>query len=190
MAYTKINFVNDNPPAISAENLNHMEQGIYDAHEQAATLDEKVNDRYTKEETDVRIEAADIREGNLFVIKGTVDLPAALPQGAVADVSLFPISTLISEFPEIFPEGSTWADWEVISVRQTSTVHPQLTMNSASRAYNDDGDIYVAPGVTGLDYTGYLHISLFKESAVQAVPFRIVLMKVSDLPTYEFEPES
>lgn len=29
MAYTKTNWVNGGPPALSAENLNKMEQGIY-----------------------------------------------------------------------------------------------------------------------------------------------------------------
>lgn len=32
MAYTKTTFVNNSPPAINADNLNKMEQGIYDAH--------------------------------------------------------------------------------------------------------------------------------------------------------------
>lgn len=30
MAYTKTNWVNEGPPAIDANNLNHIEQGIYD----------------------------------------------------------------------------------------------------------------------------------------------------------------
>ena len=30
MAYTKTNWVNEGPPAIDADNLNHIEQGIYD----------------------------------------------------------------------------------------------------------------------------------------------------------------
>lgn len=34
MAYTKTQWVNNQPPAIDAENLNKIEQGIYDAHEE------------------------------------------------------------------------------------------------------------------------------------------------------------
>ena len=33
MAYVKTTWVNDSPPDINAENLNKMEQGIYDAHQ-------------------------------------------------------------------------------------------------------------------------------------------------------------
>ncbi|WP_313678458.1 hypothetical protein [Corynebacterium stationis] len=37
MAYTKTEWVNDSKPAISAENLNKIEQGIADAHAIVAT---------------------------------------------------------------------------------------------------------------------------------------------------------
>lgn len=37
MAYTKTEWVNDSKPAISAENLNKIEQGIADAHNIVAT---------------------------------------------------------------------------------------------------------------------------------------------------------
>lgn len=35
MTYVKTNWVNDNPPAINAANLNKIEQGIYEAHQMA-----------------------------------------------------------------------------------------------------------------------------------------------------------
>ena len=38
MAYTKTVYVNDNPPALNADNLNHIEQGIYDAHQENEEL--------------------------------------------------------------------------------------------------------------------------------------------------------
>lgn len=38
MAYTKTNWVNDSVPAINAGNLNKIEQGIYEAHENEGTL--------------------------------------------------------------------------------------------------------------------------------------------------------
>ena len=34
MAYTKTQWINNQPPAIDADNLNKIEQGIYDAHEE------------------------------------------------------------------------------------------------------------------------------------------------------------
>ena len=45
MAYTKTNWQNGATPAINADNLNHMEQGIYDAHERldANAIGTKVN---------------------------------------------------------------------------------------------------------------------------------------------------
>jgi len=39
MAYTKTTWINDTSPAISAENLNKIEQGIYDAHSDISDLD-------------------------------------------------------------------------------------------------------------------------------------------------------
>lgn len=48
MSYNKLNFVNGQTPAISASNLNHMDQGIADAHAGLA-------DTYTKDEVDETI---------------------------------------------------------------------------------------------------------------------------------------
>ena len=39
MAYTKTNWVNGGPPALSAENLNKMEDSIYDSSEGRISLD-------------------------------------------------------------------------------------------------------------------------------------------------------
>lgn len=39
MAYTKIGWINDRSPAINQDNLNHMDQGIYDAHQMVTLLD-------------------------------------------------------------------------------------------------------------------------------------------------------
>lgn len=36
MAYTKLGWVNDRAPALNQTNLNHMDQGIYDAHQELA----------------------------------------------------------------------------------------------------------------------------------------------------------
>lgn len=38
MAYTKTNWVNGGPPAVSAENLNHIEDGIYNADAEIAQI--------------------------------------------------------------------------------------------------------------------------------------------------------
>lgn len=40
MAYTKIGWVNDRTPAINQNNLNHMDQGIYDAHQKLAEYED------------------------------------------------------------------------------------------------------------------------------------------------------
>jgi len=40
MAYTKIGWVNDRTPAINQNNLNHMDQGIYDAHQELAEYED------------------------------------------------------------------------------------------------------------------------------------------------------
>ena len=38
MAYTKTTWNNNQPPAIDADNLNKIEQGIYDAHDEITDL--------------------------------------------------------------------------------------------------------------------------------------------------------
>lgn len=38
MSYTKTQWRNNQSPAINADNLNHIEQGIYDAHSNIETL--------------------------------------------------------------------------------------------------------------------------------------------------------
>lgn len=43
MAYTKTNWQNGATPAINADNLNHMEQGIYDADPYDGTFDSQIN---------------------------------------------------------------------------------------------------------------------------------------------------
>lgn len=40
MAYTKIGWVNDRTPAINQNNLNHMDQGIYDAHQELSEYED------------------------------------------------------------------------------------------------------------------------------------------------------
>lgn len=39
MAYTKIGWINERSPAINQDNLNHMDQGIYDAHQMVTLVD-------------------------------------------------------------------------------------------------------------------------------------------------------
>lgn len=43
MAYTKTNWVNGGPPAISAENLNNMESGIYDNDAKITAIQEWIS---------------------------------------------------------------------------------------------------------------------------------------------------
>lgn len=54
MAYDLVGFINDNPPAINQTNLNHMDQGIKDAHTQLAVVDGNIdhleNDLYVLED--------------------------------------------------------------------------------------------------------------------------------------------
>lgn len=54
MAYIKTNWTNNQPPAINATNLNKIEQGIYDAHENINILLEKIT-KLTKYDDSVQI---------------------------------------------------------------------------------------------------------------------------------------
>lgn len=44
MAYTKTNWINDSTPAINADNLNKIEQGIYDNAEDIINITNQIND--------------------------------------------------------------------------------------------------------------------------------------------------
>ena len=50
MAYTKLGWVNDQAPALNQTNLNHMDQGIYDAHSELAEYE----DIFTGDVADLR----------------------------------------------------------------------------------------------------------------------------------------
>ena len=78
MAYTKTQWVNNQAPAISAENLNKMEQGIYDAHtEKQDTLVSGTNIKTVNSESL-------LGAGDIEIVGGVlqVDVPSfsSLPQ--------------------------------------------------------------------------------------------------------------
>lgn len=66
MAYTKLGWVNDQAPALNQTNLNHMDQGIYDAHQELAEYE----DIFTGEVADLKSALNEFKDGfhnlNLF----------------------------------------------------------------------------------------------------------------------------
>lgn len=66
MSYTKTTWRNNQSPAINADNLNHIEQGIYDAHDGLASANNKLN----------KLEQGIANAGNAMMVQsnnGTLD---------------------------------------------------------------------------------------------------------------------
>ena len=57
MAYTKLGWVNDQAPALNQTNLNHMDQGIYDAHQELAEYE----DIFTGDLDDLSDDLSDVK---------------------------------------------------------------------------------------------------------------------------------
>lgn len=78
MAYTKTNWVNEGPPAIDADNLNHIEDGI-------ANVDARVTNLEALTDLEVRTVTVDFSQGasSQATFTGTGSKPGYYPIGCV-----------------------------------------------------------------------------------------------------------
>ena len=106
MSYTKTTWRNNQSPAINAENLNHIEQGIYDAHDGLASANnnmELMDNRLQGEIDDANSDISTL-ESNL-----AAETSARTQQDNV-------LSARMDTFTQL-PSGSTSGDAELIDIR-------------------------------------------------------------------------
>lgn len=93
MSYTKTTWVNGNTPGIDATNLNKMEQGIYDAHGDIATLGATVSSADAKilasiAPSETSPTASSHTTGDAFIYNGQLYVATAdIAQGATLTVN-------------------------------------------------------------------------------------------------------
>ncbi|MBR6288236.1 MAG: hypothetical protein IKR19_02695 [Acholeplasmatales bacterium] len=106
MSYTKTTWRNNQSPAINADNLNHIEQGIYDAHDGLASANnnmELMDNRLQAEIDDANSDISTL-ESNL-----AAETSARTQQDSV-------LSARMDTFTQL-PSGSTSGDAELIDIR-------------------------------------------------------------------------
>lgn len=106
MSYTKTTWRNNQSPAINANNLNHIEQGIYDAHDGLASANnnmELMDNRLQVEIDDANSDISTL-ESNL-----AAETSARTQQDSV-------LSARMDTFTQL-PSGSTSGDAELIDIR-------------------------------------------------------------------------
>ena len=106
MSYTKTTWRNNQSPAINADNLNHIEQGIYDAHDGLASANnnmELMDNRLQGEIDDANSDISTL-ESNL-----AAETSARTQQDSV-------LSARMDTFTQL-PSGSTSGDAELIDIR-------------------------------------------------------------------------
>ena len=106
MSYTKTTWRNNQSPAINADNLNHIEQGIYDAHDGLASANnnmELMDNRLQGEIDDANSDISTL-ESNL-----AAETSARTQQDNV-------LSARMDTFTQL-PSGSTSGDAELIDIR-------------------------------------------------------------------------
>lgn len=184
MSYNKLNFVNGQTPAISASNLNHMDQGIADAHagladtytkdeaDEALALKANASAVYTKSEVDAHIVTA--VESSVIVISGTVENVASGGTG-MGEISASDLEELGIDSDNAFIVG---VQQKLVSVSE-SLVHTAGRFSGLQSGYTTCD--YSYPAVVEDGSGGYKVLVLnWDENTARNIQWKIGIMRLPE----------